>query len=87
MSTKTINDVRTHLFAVLDGLASKTTPMEIERAKAICEAAQTIINSAKVEVEYVKATGGNAQSPFLEPNATPALPSGVNGTTVHRLRG
>jgi len=31
--------------------------MEIDRAKAICAAAQTIINSATVEVKYMEVTG------------------------------
>jgi hypothetical protein len=54
-----IEDLRNHLFAALESLADKDSPMEIERAKAISDVAQTIINSAKVEVELLRALGGD----------------------------
>lgn len=44
--------------------------MEIERAKAISDVAQTIINSAKVEVDYMKQVGGRPVSGFI-PDETP----------------
>lgn len=83
---KTIDDVRTHLFKALDGLSDKS--MEIDRAKAICETAQVIINSAKVEVDYMRFSGGKNTAAFLEGHdaVEPALPAGVTGMT-HRLRG
>ncbi len=68
-----IEDLRNHLFAALEGLSDKDSPMEIERARAIADVAQTIINSAKVEVDYLKVAGG-AGSKFLtapEPEAVP----------------
>ncbi len=61
-----IEDLRNHLFAALEGLADEEKPMDIERAKAISEVAQTLINSAKVEVEYLKTAGG-CGSGFLAP--------------------
>lgn len=82
--SRNIDDVRDHLFAALEGLRDKTNPMEIERAKAISEVAQTIINSAKVEVDYLRANGGAGGTGFLEPAA---LPPGVTGVKVHRLKG
>jgi hypothetical protein len=54
---KTLDDLREHLFATLDALRDKDKPMEIERAKAISEVAAAVIDSAKAEVAYVKATG------------------------------
>lgn len=84
--SRNIDDVRDHLFAALEGLRDKANPMEIERAKAISEVAQTIINSAKVEVDYLRANGGNGGTSFLERKAT-ALPPGVTGVKVHRLKG
>lgn len=60
MTTKnTIDDLRDHLFAALRGLTDKTAPMDIERARAVSDVAQTIINSAKVEVDHLKAVGGD----------------------------
>jgi len=61
-----IEDLRNHLFAALEALADKENPMDIDRAKAISDVAQTIINSAKVEVDYLKEVGGLG-SGFLAP--------------------
>lgn len=77
-----INALRSHLFDCLAGLKDGTVPLE--KAKAMSEVAQTIINSAKVEVEYAKATGYKG-SAFLEP--APQLPQGITGITQHRMRG
>lgn len=38
-------------------LKDKESPLELDRAKAICQVAQTIINSAKVEVDYLETVG------------------------------
>ena len=54
---KTLDDLREHLFATLDALCDKNKPMEIERAKAISKIADTVIESAKAEVAYLKALG------------------------------
>lgn len=61
-----MTDLRNHLFAALEGLADKEKPMKIETAKAICDVSKQIIDSAKVEVDFVKATGMVAGSEFLE---------------------
>jgi hypothetical protein len=50
-----ITDLRDHLFETLEALKDPDKPMELDRAKAISQVAQTIIDSAKVEVELVKA--------------------------------
>lgn len=56
-----IEDLRNHLFASLEKL-SEATPeelaTELERSKAISEVAKVIVDSAKVEVDYIKATDG-----------------------------
>jgi hypothetical protein len=84
MSTETIADLRTHLFSALRGLTDKENPMDIERAKAVSDVAQTIINSAKVEVEHLKVAGGKG-SGFI-PDALPALP-GMGADVVHQGQG
>lgn len=69
-----IEDLRNHLFETIEQLKDKDAPMEIERAKAVSEVAQTMINSAKVEVEYLKVTDQVRGSGFLEndkPKLTP----------------
>lgn len=80
-----IETLRDHLFDTLAALKDKENPMDIDRAKVVSEVAQVIINSAKVEVEYAKATGADASSGFLE-KAQEALPDGITGRTVHKLR-
>jgi hypothetical protein len=68
MTTKTIVDLREKLFNVIDALSDKKSPMDIELAKAICETAQVIVNTAKAESEYIKYAGGRP-SGFLGQNA------------------
>jgi hypothetical protein len=76
-----VDTLRGHLFDAMKELKAGT--LSIEKAKAMSEIAQTIINSAKVEVEYAKATGKSG-SKFLEKQAE--LPAGITGTTVHKIR-
>lgn len=54
-----IEDLRNHLFVALEGLSDKEEPLDINRAKAIADVAQVIINSAKVEVDFLKQIGGD----------------------------
>lgn len=60
-----IEDLRNHLFETLEALKDKEKPMEIDRAKAIADVAQTIINSAKVEVDFLKMHGQGKGSGFI----------------------
>jgi hypothetical protein len=53
-----IEDLRNHLFATIESLMDEEKPMDLDRAKAISDVAQTIINSAKVEVEFINKVGG-----------------------------
>lgn len=57
-------DVRNHLVAQLERLSNKDlTPEELEkehaRAQAITMVTEQYINSAKVEVDFIKAVGGS----------------------------
>lgn len=66
MAKKTkIDDLRDHLFAALEGLADEEKPMDIARAQAIADVAKVIVESAKVEVSYLKVTGGLEGSGFI----------------------
>lgn len=82
MGNETIADLRTELFATLRGLNDKQNPMEIERARAVSEVAQTIINSAKVEVEHMKVAGGKGSGflPQEEKTGSPSPQIGVSPT-------
>lgn len=53
-----IEDLRNHLFATLEALQDSDKPMELDRAKMVADVAQVLINSAKVEVDFMKVTGG-----------------------------
>jgi hypothetical protein len=64
-----LTDLRDHLFATIEALRDTENPMEIGRGKTIAEVAQVIINSAKVEVDYINAAGGQG-SGFI-PKETP----------------
>lgn len=81
-NTETIADLRTALFQTLRGLNDPTNPMDIERAKAVSDVAQVIINSAKVEVEHMKIAGGHG-SGFI-PAALPGVIEKRPGLTVTR---
>ena len=55
--------LRDKLFECIEGLRYKT--ISISEAKAIGDMAQIIINSVKVEVEYIKAVGGKTTGSFM----------------------
>lgn len=77
MSGNTLGDLNTILFDTLRDL--REGKIDIERAQAIRETAQTLINSAKVEVEYVKATDGSrGTTGLIDAGRKPleALPAG-----------
>lgn len=73
-----IDTLREHLFDTLKALKDPDKPMEIERAKAITDTAQVIINCAKVEVDFLKANG-SIETKFF---SKPALPSPTSGSSL-----
>lgn len=79
-----INDLRTHLFDAIRSLKNGT--IDIEKAKAISDIAQVIVNSAKVEVDHAKVTGSKG-SGFLEKSDEEKLPPGITGIRQHRIQG
>lgn len=60
-----MEDLRDHLFETLESLKDEDKPMDLDRARTIAEVAQTLINSAKVEVDFVKSTGAVTGSGFI----------------------
>ena len=88
-----ISAVRQMLLATMADLRNPDKPMDLDRARAIGEVAQVAINVAKVEVDYIKATGQDRLE-FLEtpPDAHVAhlgqIPaSGYTQGNVERLPG
>ena len=53
-----IEDLRNHLFATIESLMDEDKPMDLDRAKAIADVSQVIINSAKVEIDFINKVGG-----------------------------
>lgn len=85
MTDHTIQDLRRRLFETIDGV--KDGSIDIERARMIGDISQVIVNTARVEVEYLKATGGG-ESTFID-SAVGAdhLPNGITAITRHRIGG
>jgi hypothetical protein len=66
-----LGDLRDHLFESIEML--KSGEMEIDKAQAINGLAQTLVASAKVEVDYIKQVGGiSDRSDFIEGSSAPA---------------
>jgi hypothetical protein len=82
MSSKNISDLRELLFAAIEGVKGGT--LDIERAKVIGDLSQVMVNTAKVEVEYAKATGSKGSGFLEEPEP---MPPGITGIRQHRLQG
>lgn len=68
-----IQALRTHLFNTLTALQDKTNPMDIDRAKAVCEVSQVIINSAKSEIDFARVNGSVDTQFFHKPNGLPQV--------------
>jgi len=61
MAKNKISDLRDHLFAALeriddDSLTPEQIQAEVDKAKAISAIGSVIINSAKIEIDFIKAT-------------------------------
>lgn len=82
--SRNIQDLREAMFDTLAEL--KSGKITVEQAKAVSEVGQVIINSAKVEVDYIRANNGG-ETPFLESAGNDNLPPGVTGITRHRIAG
>ena len=79
-----ISELRRHLFATLAGV--KDGSIDLDKARAVNELGKTLVDTAKVEVDYLRATGGG-ESAFLDTAiGNENLPEGITGRTVHRLR-
>lgn len=67
MARNKLQDVRDHLFATLEGLLDQDEPMDIKRAQAVAEVASVLVESAKVEIAFIRQTGA-MPSPFINAN-------------------
>jgi len=65
MPKNRIDDLRNHLFETLEALKDEDKPMDLDRARAVAEVAKVIVESAKVEVNFLKVTGALRSTHFL----------------------
>jgi len=90
-----LQTLRQHLFDTLAGLKADT--IKIDQARAINETAQVIINSAKVEVDFMKYSGKVVASEFMQLEDGEQKTATANGqktvalvpggsVTTHRMR-
>lgn len=92
MTQPHISTLRNHLLDTLSALRDRDNPMEPDRARAVAQVASVLVDTAKVEVEYLKATGQD-RAGFLEEPATARPELGVTAhnpfptSVVHRLQG
>ncbi len=70
-----IDDLRDHLFETLEALKDEEKPMDIARAQAVANVANAIIESAKVEVSFLKVTGALKSTDFLPTDVDEPLPA------------
>ena len=72
MAKNKIQDLRDHLFETIELLKdSESNHMTIEKAKAIAGISQVIINTAKLEIDFIKAVdkmdGHYVSTQFITP--------------------
>lgn len=77
-----LTDLRNHLFATLEALQDEDNPMDLDRARTIAAVAREITDTARVEVDFLRVTGNERGTDFLEPltvekDITPALSNQV----------
>lgn len=94
----TINTVRGLMIDQLRALRAASPEQlthELQRSKGMAELTQTLVNSAKVEVEYLVATqqteGGSGflaiEAPKAGTTTTPGPGNGITSITQHRMGG
>lgn len=87
-----IEQVRQSLLDTLKDLRNRENPMDIDRAKAVATVASVLVDTARVENEYIKITG-DTRSDFLEaPQNIPTIVrpgdrNGITSITQHKLLG
>lgn len=74
-----IEDLRDHLFAELEDLRDRKVQFNPARTRAVVEVSQAIINSAKVEVDFINATGIAKGSDFIPVEPRPPKPLAIEG--------
>jgi hypothetical protein len=61
-----MKDLRNHLFETLEALKDEAKPMDVDRALAVAHVANVLIESAKVEVAFIRATDAVLEGEFFD---------------------
>ncbi len=89
MAKNDLTALRDHMFEVIERLKANNDPdasecekIDVETAKAITNAAQTIVHSAKIEIDFLKiiAKGDNLQGVEAAAEKTKFLSPKANGS-------
>lgn len=54
MAKNKMQDLRNHLFETIELLLDDESKLSVDKAKAIADVAQVIVNTAKVEIEFIR---------------------------------
>lgn len=73
MTTPHINTLREHLLGTLADLRNRENPMEPDRARALAQVASVLVDTARVEVDYIKASGQDVSN-FIDVMKAPGTP-------------
>jgi hypothetical protein len=65
MPKNKLSDLRNHLFETLEALKDEDKPMDLDRAKAVCNVASQIIDTARVETKFLEVTGETPTDEFF----------------------
>ena len=85
-----MDDLRDHLFETLEMLKDPDCDLDIQKAKTIAEIGRVLVDSARVEVEFMKESGCIG-SGFINDGSTPepkqiGVYTNGRGTGVSALR-
>jgi hypothetical protein len=86
MPNNKIDDLRNHLFETLEALKDEEKPMDLDRARAIADVAKVLVETAKVEVDFLKVTGAIKSTDFLG-DAPRGRARGIAGSSRRGARG
>jgi hypothetical protein len=88
-----LNTVRKALFDTLTALRDKNDPMDIERARAVSNVAGRLLESARVELDFLRATGqqdslgtGFVPIPSAPDADVDTPPNGILSVRKHLIR-
>jgi len=93
-TTPHMTQVRQALLETLADLRNRESPMDIDRAKAVATVAGVLVDSARVENDYLKLTGQDGSAFLQSPsesvgiaNSEPSAHNPFPTSVVHRLQG